>query len=64
MWRTEGYNEGSTPLQTIRADIEYGFAEAKTTYGRIGIKVWIYALAGGFFTAQPPSRLSLVCDHI
>ena len=40
--RTEGYNEGSTPLQTIRADIEYGFAEAKTTYGRIGVKVWIY----------------------
>ena len=40
--RTEGYNEGSTPLQTIRADIEYGFAEAKTTYDRIGIKVWIY----------------------
>ena len=40
--RTEGYNEGSTPLQTIRADIEYGFAEAKTTYGRIGIKVWVY----------------------
>ena len=40
--RNEGYNEGSTPLQTIRADIEYGFAEAKTTYGRIGIKVWIY----------------------
>lgn len=40
--RTEGYNEGSTPLQTIRADIEYGFAEAKTSYGRIGVKVWIY----------------------
>ena len=40
--RTEGYNEGSTPLQTIRADIDYGFAEAKTTYGRIGVKVWIY----------------------
>ena len=40
--RTEGYNEGSTPLQTIRADIEYGFTEAKTAYGRIGIKVWIY----------------------
>ena len=40
--RSESYNEGSTPLQTIRADIEYGFAEAKTTYGRIGIKVWIY----------------------
>lgn len=40
--RSESYNEGSTPLQTIRADIEYGFAEAKTTYGRIGVKVWIY----------------------
>ena len=40
--RTEGYNEGSTPLQTIRADIEYGFTEAKTAYGRIGVKVWIY----------------------
>lgn len=40
--RSEGYNEGSTPLQTIRADIEYGFAEAKTAYGRIGVKVWIY----------------------
>jgi small subunit ribosomal protein S3 len=40
--RTEGYNEGSIPLQTLRADIQYGFAEAKTTYGRIGCKVWIY----------------------
>ena len=40
--RTEGYHEGSIPLQTMRADIEYGFAEAHTTYGRIGIKVWIY----------------------
>ena len=40
--RSEDYNEGSTPLQTIRADIEYGFAEAKTAYGRIGVKVWIY----------------------
>ncbi len=40
--RNEGYNEGSTPLQTIRADIEYGFAEAATTYGRIGVKVWVY----------------------
>ena len=39
--RTEGYNEGSIPLQTLRADIQYGFAEAKTTYGRIGCKVWI-----------------------
>ncbi len=40
--RTESYHEGTIPLQTIRADIEYGFAEAATTYGRIGIKVWIY----------------------
>ena len=40
--RTEGYHEGSIPLQTLRADIQYGFAEAKTTYGRIGCKVWIY----------------------
>ena len=38
----EHYHEGTIPLQTIRADIEYGFAEAATTYGRIGIKVWIY----------------------
>ena len=40
--RTEGYHDGSIPLQTMRADIEYGFAEAATTYGRIGVKVWIY----------------------
>ena len=40
--RTEHYNEGTIPLQTLRADIEYGFAEAATTYGRIGVKVWIY----------------------
>lgn len=40
--RTEHYHEGTIPLQTIRADIDYGFAEAKTTYGRIGIKVWVY----------------------
>ena len=40
--RSETYKEGIIPLQTIRADIDYGFAEAKTTYGRIGIKVWIY----------------------
>ena len=41
--RTEHYHEGTIPLQTIRADIDYGFAEANTTYGRIGVKVWIYA---------------------
>lgn len=40
--RTEGYHDGSIPLQTMRADIQYGFTEAHTTYGRIGIKVWIY----------------------
>jgi len=40
--RTEQYHEGTIPLQTLRADIDYGFAEAKTTYGRIGVKVWIY----------------------
>ena len=40
--RSETYHEGTIPLQTIRADIDYGFAEASTTYGRIGIKVWIY----------------------
>ena len=38
----EQYHDGTIPLQTIRADIEYGFAEAATTYGRIGVKVWIY----------------------
>ena len=40
--RSESYHEGTIPLQTIRADIEYGFAEAATTFGRIGVKVWIY----------------------
>ena len=40
--RTEFYSEGTIPLQTLRADIEYGFAEADTTYGKVGVKVWIY----------------------
>ncbi len=40
--RTEGYSEGTIPLQTLRANIDYGFAEADTTYGKIGVKVWIY----------------------
>jgi len=40
--RSEGYSEGTVPLHTLRADIDYGFAEAHTTYGRIGVKVWIY----------------------
>ena len=42
MARTEFYSEGNIPLQTLRADIDYGFAEADTTYGKIGVKVWIY----------------------
>jgi len=40
--RTEHYHEGTIPLQTLRADIDYGFAEADTTYGKLGVKVWIY----------------------
>ncbi len=42
MARTEFYSEGTIPLQTLRANIEYGFAEANTTYGKVGVKVWIY----------------------
>ena len=42
MARTEFYKDGTIPLQTLRADIDYGFAEADTTYGKIGVKVWIY----------------------
>ena len=48
--RVDHYHEGTIPLQTLRADIDYGFAEAKTTYGRIGVKVWLYkgeVLTGG-----------------
>jgi len=54
--RSESYHEGTIPLQTLRADIDYGFAEANTTYGRIGVKVWIYrgeVLAGA---AKPQRR--------
>ena len=40
--RTEFYSEGTIPLQTLRADIDYGFAEANTTYGKIGVKIWLY----------------------
>lgn len=42
MARSEGYSEGNVPLHTLRADIDYGFSEAMTTYGKLGIKVWIY----------------------
>ncbi len=54
MARTESYNEGNIPLQTLRADIDYGFAEADTTYGKIGVKVWIYKgeIHGGMKAAQ------------
>ena len=56
--RTEQYHEGTIPLQTLRADIDYGFAEAHTTYGRIGIKVWIYRgeVLAGAVKAQNQSR--------
>ena len=42
MARTEGYTEGTVPLHTLRADIDYATSEANTTYGKIGVKVWIY----------------------
>lgn len=48
--RTEGYHDGSVPLHTIKADIDYGFAEAMTTYGLIGVKVWVYK---GDFVGRP-----------
>ncbi len=51
--RVEHYHEGTIPLQTLRADIDYGFSEAKTTYGRIGCKVWIYR---GEVLRQPRKR--------
>ncbi len=60
--RSEHYHEGTIPLQTLRADIDYGFAEAATTYGRIGVKVWIYkgeVLKGakrGHTEIAPPPR--------
>ena len=53
--RTEHYHDGTIPLQTLRADIDYGFAEANTTYGRIGVKVWLYKgeiLTGGPRTTE------------
>lgn len=57
--RSEHYHEGTIPLQTLRADIDYGFAEANTTYGKIGVKVWIYkgeVLADGRYNAAPEKR--------
>ncbi len=57
--RTEHYDEGTVPLQTLRADIDYGFAEANTTYGKIGVKVWIYTgeVLKGEITKKP-ARMS------
>lgn len=55
--RAESYHEGTIPLQTLRADIDYGFAEAHTTYGRLGVKVWIYkgeVLKGEKATEEKP----------
>jgi small subunit ribosomal protein S3 len=52
--RVEHYHEGTIPLQTLRADIDYGFAEARTTYGAIGVKVWIYK--GEIFTKKTPKK--------
>jgi len=59
MSRTEFYREGRVPLHTLRANIEYGFFEARTTFGRIGVKVWIYkgdAVPGREAEAQAPGR--------
>jgi small subunit ribosomal protein S3 len=52
--RTEWYTEGTVPLHTLRADIDYGFAEARTTYGQIGVKVWIYK---GEILPKPKKRV-------
>src|ERR671932_506381 len=59
MSRTEFYREGRVPLHTLRANIEYGFFEARTTFGRIGVKVWIYkgdAVPGREVTPEAPAR--------
>jgi small subunit ribosomal protein S3 len=56
MSRTEFYREGRVPLHTLRADIDYGFYEAKTTFGRIGVKVWIYKGDVTALVSVEPSR--------
>jgi small subunit ribosomal protein S3 len=56
MSRSEFYREGRVPLHTLRADIDYGFYEARTTFGRIGVKVWIYRGAPGGARAAPSGR--------
>ena len=57
----EHYHEGTIPLQTIRADIEYGFAEAATTFGRIGVKVWIYK---GEVSLRPCAPPPVTMEHL
>src|SRR5690348_18073864 len=62
--RTEWYREGRVPLHTLRADIDYGFSEAKTTYGVIGVKVWVYkgdTLRSEEHTSELQSPVHLVC---
>ncbi|MFA5317265.1 MAG: 30S ribosomal protein S3 [Dehalococcoidales bacterium] len=56
MSRTEGYKEGKVPLQTFRADIDYGFAEAMTTYGLIGVKAWVYK--GDILFKKQPEKVA------
>ncbi|HEX9272535.1 MAG TPA: 30S ribosomal protein S3, partial [Candidatus Binatia bacterium] len=56
--RTEWYREGRVPLHTLRADINYGFAEARTTYGMIGVKVWIFR--GEVLTAEEEQQKAML----
>ena len=66
MARTEGYSEGRVPLHTLRADIDYGFREANTTFGKIGVKVWINKgeiMPEGFNAAQKKDALGLGDDR-
>ena len=59
--RTEWYREGRVPLHTLRADLDYGFAEALTTYGIIGVKVWIYK--GDIMEHDPMARDKRIQDN-
>lgn len=59
--RTEHYHEGTIPLQTLRADIDYGFAEANTTYGKLGVKVWVYK--GEVLPGKPRGRKEGAYEH-
>ena len=58
--RTESYSEGTIPLQTLRADIDYGFAEADTTYGKVGVKCWIYK--GEVLPAKPADKAAKAAE--